>query len=227
MRQSATWGMLMMLGLVVGCADKRLPYVPVANDDSQVPTPPKKLDTDFRADKEPLEQVLQRLAATTDSSLQLNRDAIRAARIALDTPVSVHFKNARISTVLRAVMKQSEMKALGYTINGDYILVTTRADLYANHVYTRQYNARDLLRNWRNKDEDPRTEAFKMLIKETVDPESWDAPGTGCSIKVSDGILTINQTFENLRDFENLLEQLRDTTYPVDRAINFRDNPFR
>lgn len=185
-------------------------------------------NSDFNADKESLQSVLARLNKQTSDSVKVNMDAIKKAGVSMDTPVTVHIKRATVSAVLKAALKQSDKQALGYSINSwDDFLVTTRSDLFANHVYTRQYNLRDILHEWRfehdakSADVREREAAFVNLIKETVDPNSWEMPGSKCSLQVSEGIVTATQTFENLRDLENLFDQLRETrSSPVEPPIN-------
>lgn len=105
----------------------------VKNDDfgdrDQAPTLPPKHSPDFKANHEPLSAAINRLAQLTESRINFNKDAIQASAISLQSPVTVNVKNARISTVLKALLRQVKNGQLGYTFNSpDDILITTHSD---------------------------------------------------------------------------------------------------
>ena len=55
-----------------------------------------------------------------------------------------------------------------------------------------------------------RTDAIIGLIKETVDPNSWEQ-GDDCWIKVKRDVLTVRQIMDNHRALEALMGQLYET----------------
>jgi hypothetical protein len=68
----------------------------------------------------PLVPLLERLAAQLDLDLQLDRQAIAAAGISLDQPVSVELKNAQLEEVFREVLRSTSLQ---FRIRGNVLEV--------------------------------------------------------------------------------------------------------
>jgi hypothetical protein len=207
-------------------------WTPVVEDDSKTLNPglvwisADELDADFRAGGEPFEAVIERLGNDVLARFRFAKDVLAAAGVRMDAAVTVYVKNARTSSALEAILKcvseQTPGKpALGYTLGGrNTLLITTLADMYANYTFTRQYPVAEFLVE---PDDDERGKLFLKLIRETVDPGSWDANGSKCTMSISKGVLTVTQTHENLRALEQIMEDV-NSTYAndvLDRRMNY------
>lgn len=196
---------------------------------STQPVKPARPSPDFYAEDEPFNEVLARFTLIT---FKVNEAALAAAGVKMDTPVWALVEKATVRKALTSVLKSVEMRTPGKPrlvfeqIGTRILLITTREDLWANHVYTREYDIRDLLVDEtdeilpipdrpeeRGKAQQERSEALSRLLQETVDPDSWTGRGSKCSVKCAKGVLTCTQTNANLAQLEDLLSQLRESRF--------------
>jgi hypothetical protein len=181
--------------------------------------PPEALDPDFRAGDEPLNEVLKRLGDSVRVNFKIDDEAMRAAGVKMDVPVAVHVPKARTASALNAVLGSASDRTagkpgLGYTLVGhNTLLITTRAELFANYLYTREYNVAMFLID--PEGDASRRDSLVSLIKDAVDPPSWGANDGRCSIEFKGGRLKVTQTHENLRLIEQIFEDI-DSTYGSD-----------
>jgi hypothetical protein len=223
MRLSITLLALLAIFWTAGCASPPAPISgattrPIVMDDGFNPgmtwISPDDLDPDFRAANEPFEAVIKRLGNDVLANFRFDKNALAAAGLRLDVPVSVYVANAKTSSALDAILKSASEQTpgkpqLAYTLGGrNALLITTRADVLANHTFTRQYAMAEFLIDPEN-DEHGRT--LILLIKETVDPPSWEMSGSKCAISASKGVMTVTQTHENLKQVEQIMEDLNAT----------------
>ncbi|HSI34405.1 MAG: hypothetical protein ACAI43_23590 [Phycisphaerae bacterium] len=198
---------------------------------SDSPVPRERLP-DFYADDEPFNEVLGRMELF---NFRLNDKALAAAGVKTDTPVWVLVEKATPRKAVVALLKNLSDRTpgrprLGYQVHGRFaVFITTQDDLYANHVYSRQFDVTDLFIEDFSRDTEEaratrreRGEAIVGLVCETVDPESWTAGGSRCKASMgADGVLTVTQTQVNITEIEELFVQLRETRFPpIDTPIN-------
>jgi len=153
-------------------------------------------------------RVAKELATTVEPKWEL----LEAAGITKDHPVTLKFANVRGSAALAAILKQAggDTELCCYADDRGTIVVTTRADYVSRETVDRRYDVTDLMRGPKATPQKPGQ--VVVLIKDTVDPKSWDtAGGTPGKIKYENGEKKVTQTRQAHRAIELLLDQLRQT----------------
>lgn len=165
---------------------------------------------DFKADDEPLETVLKRLAAELTLEIKLDRVGFEDAGISPETPITIDVRQVSGDTLLEVILGPIE---LNYAIDVSQILVTTPEEIESIGMVTRFYPLRDLL-GPEGKDVELDYDTLIEILTTVVAPESWEelgGPGTispfasGLAITQSQQIhQVIEQLFSALRQARNL-----------------------
>ena len=177
-----------------------------ANNQLDLQLPPVKFDAVGLSD------VIDFLRDVNGAKFSVNWKALEAAGVKPQTPITANIRNGKFSKALRIVLDAAggAKDKLGYEIGDGAITISTTADLVRTKIYhlDRRFleyalardNGADLVR----------------LIKDTVDPEHWDANGKACSIEPKKGELVVTQTTDHQQSIVYLLNQLVEThDFPV------------
>jgi len=145
----------------------------------------KSLSTpmDVTIEGKSLEYFLQEMENKLGVSLIVDRPAIEAAGVRIDSPVTVKARNWTGRTVLKKVLADL---GLSYIIRSEEIQVTT-AERTRENLVTRSYYIGDLLGvsnmrlpPWYNQQQFAQTlTSIIESIKSQVDPRSWQPEGSG------------------------------------------------
>jgi len=99
----------------------------------------KRMEVNFQG--LPLWAALDRIAEQTDIQFYIAKKKLEEASVSEDVPVTQRFKDVRVETLLRLMLKDFE---LTYVDRDDLIVVTTPEDA-ESELLTRVYDCRDLL----------------------------------------------------------------------------------
>ncbi|MFM7110287.1 MAG: hypothetical protein ACKO26_04025 [Planctomycetota bacterium] len=145
----------------------------------------KSLSTpmDINIEGKSLEYFLQEMENKLGVSLIVDRPAVEAAGVRIDSPVTVKARNWTGRTVLKKVLADL---GLSYIIRSEEIQVTT-AERSRENLVTRSYYIGDLLGvsnmrlpPWYNQQQFAQTlTSIIDSIKSQVDPRSWQPEGSG------------------------------------------------
>jgi hypothetical protein len=163
---------------------------------------------DVRFDDTALTDAVDKIRDLTGANIFVNWKSLEAAGIHRNTPVSVHLRGRKLSTVLDLMLAivGSERGELGYAVDQGVITISTRDDL-AKNVVVRVYDIRDLIYPQVNRG--AQVARLTRLI-EHVDAASWkDAGGTVGALRELEGQLIVTQTPDNHRRIVALLQDLR------------------
>ena len=180
-----------------------------------------------------LADVIDFLRDVSGSNIVVNWRALETVGITKDAPVTARMKDIRLSKALNTILADVSggNVRLSYGVEGGVITISTYDEL--NSIVTRVYDIRDMLVQIPDFDSDKghpvgfrsgatrpvaeppmplsaRAAAIIKLVRETIDPVSWNKPSRG-SIQELNGQLIIAQTQENHRGIIQLFQQLRET----------------
>jgi hypothetical protein len=194
---------------------------------------PKELDVviaDVSADQQPLGNVLEFLADSTHLNMAVNWQALNAAGVDKNTPVTVKLKSVPLHKVLDVILSQVNGN-IGYEFSDNVLTISTNELLPQNgspramEKVVRVYNVRDLVGNAGGAGMPPSPGApvdpstggiendsmrLQQVIMTTVDPTSWaNNGGTGGSMTEFHGLITATATPAVQDKIAELLENLR------------------
>jgi hypothetical protein len=174
----------------------------------------------------PLKDVVTFLSELHGIPIAVNKEALEAAMVPLDSPLTYSIKGLRFETVLDILLRPL---GLTYDATDELIEITTPKDLLAR-PHIRLYDCRDLLALGPNGNivapganpipppalapvgfDD--IDALAQSISRAVDPQSWNtANGDGsATIENFKGMLIVSQTSRAHRQIESLLNTIRET----------------
>ena len=199
---------------------------PIANDPSEAPwvdnaNEPRQAAAreklaavvpDVRFDETPLTKAFDELRATTGAELFVNWKALESRGLKRDTPVTLHVRQKKLSTVISLMLSVSapaDAREFGYSVQEGVVAVSTTDDLDKN-VAIRVYDVRDLLAAGKG-DRAARVRAVQQFLIAQVDPASWrSAGGRVADLRELQGQLIVTQTPKNHRRIVSLLNGLRE-----------------
>ena len=164
---------------------------------------------EVKFDDAPFSEAVDRIRDLTGANIFVNWKALEATGIDRNTPVSVHLRGKKLSSVLDLVLAivGSERAKLGYSIDDGVLTISTQDDL-AKNVVVRVYDIRDLIYPQVNRD--IQVTRLTRLIEHDVDALSWkDAGGSVGALRELEGQLIVTQTRDNHRRLVALLRDLR------------------
>lgn len=202
----------------------------------------------FTLDAIPLKDALARWSEQSRLSVTVRWDAVRAGGVEPNAPVTIRMRDVKAAKALRVILDSvgnDEANVIGYSIDPrGQIVVSTADDLFGAVSGTRLYDIRDLLQGaaenrppdeeggWLTRAE--LAEEVVRLVTDTIDPDSWDRNGAAGKghVAAAAGYLVVHQSYENHRQLENLLGQLRELPHlPLfeparDFSIGSGTNPY-
>jgi hypothetical protein len=193
-------------------------------DDAQLLAALNREIPEVRFDNVGFGDVVNFLRDLTGANIFVHWRAIEAAGIDRNAPVTLHLRGVTLATLLKTLMTDlgGGVVPLCYAIDAGVITIT-RQDLRPHSVETRAYDIRDLIvslvdlnsivhggKKKLNVTSAQWVHAFIRWIEDTVAAETWcDNGGAIGLIREWAGQLIVTQTPENLRQIEQLIEQIR------------------
>jgi bla regulator protein BlaR1 len=230
------WVVLTNPKQVASTAPTNLPSSTPATHSLESQALAEKLDRrlpEVRLDGLGLEDTIAFLREVSGANIVVNWHVLESVGIHKDSPVTARMKDVRLSKALSTILADvgGGNARLSYAADGGVITISTYDEL--NKVVTRIYDIRDLLETRPDYDSDKdhpvgfpssathpvaeaplplsaRVAAMIKLVRETIDPTSWQIPGRG-SIQELNGQLVITQTPEAHEEIVSLFKQLRET----------------
>jgi type II secretory pathway component GspD/PulD (secretin) len=241
-----------LLPLVAGAATSwaQTPTVPASTPAASQPTGDpdalssedaavaSKLDEhlhDLRFNAAPLSEVLDGVAKQSGLKIIVDWEALNAAGVAKDAPVTVRIHDAKLSKTLLLIFKSVEGEdddhQLGYRVSKGLLTISSRGELNKLRV-TRSYDLTDLLAGHPEATA-PKTQAtgmqglpatepesradyldeLKKYITDNVDTNTWKDNGGNVG-EINNGttpnVISITQTPEAQRKVRMVLQSLRD-----------------
>ncbi len=180
---------------------------------------------EFSAQDEPLEKVLDRIRDDTKLPLAVDWDALNAAGIKRDAPITVSLSNNYVWSALKAILSKTGSAAT-YGVKDGLIRITTGEQLSRQATtVVRSFDVRDMIMPPTSGNTALRKELVGHLIdtiQSTVAPDTWESNGGKIgTISEKDGRLIVKQTKENMLAVYVSLRQL-GVTRALDIAVEGR-----
>jgi hypothetical protein len=172
---------------------------------------------DVKFDDMPLAEAVDQIRNLTGANIFVNWKALEAIGIDRNTPVSVHLRGKKLSTVLELVLAivGGERTKLDYAVDEGVITISTHDDL-AKNVIVRVYDIRDLIFPQVNRG--VQVARLTRLIEHNVDAASWkDAGGSVGALRELEGQLIVTHTRDNHRRIVAMLQDLRGSSPHMNR----------
>jgi len=164
----------------------------------------------------PLSDVTEYLQDVHKIEIRLDADALTAAGIDRDWPVTGALRAISLKTVLDLVLTRAN---LSYTVINDEVLLVTTRDVAKAHKETKIYD----VRSWVPAEEAAALAEVlrKGLGQAAAKPEADDdnktaAPDAGNSIEAYRGLLVVRGSFDIHWELEKLLAELKNKLPPPD-----------
>jgi len=169
---------------------------------------------DFKADKQPLETALKRLAEELSVEIKLDRRGFEDAGVSAETPITIDVRQVSGDTLLEVILGPID---LTYAIDASQVVVTTPEEVESSGMVTRYYPLRDLL-GPEGKDVELDYDTLIEILTTVVTPESWEELGGPGTISPFASGLAITQSQQIHQVIAQLFSALRQArALPNDR----------
>ena len=152
---------------------------------------------------------MRHIAATQGINVVLDEVGLTEVGVTMKSTINLRVKDVRLSTVLDLML---EPLNLGYVAQDEVLKITSRERL-AGPLITKVYSLPDLVQARRHVDgnEGEELERIRLLVQETIDPNSWShAGGRGhCQVHEGTVALVIRQTLAAHQEIADLFADMR------------------
>lgn len=159
-----------------------------------------------------LDDAIDYLRDVSGATFDVNWEALQAAGVKKDAPVTIKLSNVKFPRALQLVLESvgGKQARLHASPEDGRILVTTWDDYVARYTEERDYDVHDLIGPAEAGHKPVAGDDFVGLIQDSIAPASWvSAGGKPGVIKEKEGRLSVIQTRENHRLIEDLIGQVR------------------
>jgi len=146
----------------------------------------------------PLIEALESVGRQHNIPIRIERDALAAADVSLEKPLFLNIAGVSLRTVLYMLLEQD---SLGYIVDGDEIVVTTRK-LADSRVEEIAYELGDVARAGVSLTD------LGDAIVHSIEPSTWQVQGSQGRLRIEQTRLVVRQRAEVQRQVQSLLSDL-------------------
>ncbi len=162
----------------------------------------------------PLKDALEHIAALQGLKLRYDADAIQAARVAMDQPVTLNLKDLPLSALFRLLLEPLQLE---WIIQDEAVVITTR-QVAEKHMSAWRYDVNDLIAAGIP------IAALATVISAVVAPPDWVAAGGHGAVSAEESALVVRQTPPVHRELQRFLRDIRQQLSQTDAQRRAHEN---